>query len=486
MSAQTRRAAGENFTYRRLGQHAVKGASQPVEIFELLDAAAARPRRVAERLRMLLTRVAFQETCLTVGASLGLVAAFYLLTLIRPPTEPTPEEVAREMGFAAAVSQVNGEKDPRVEAALYTALENCRRRNDEACELGPMAGLRVMHTLRGEFDEAEQCARRMLEIAARRGNRTWLAGAHCHMGNALDARGAVVEAIKHYDQGLAIAEQAPVKFLDMYEDPRPTCTALSAMPLVRAGYIDQARRRVARSLELAHGSDDQYTLALSIHICILAYVHLYDPASATPAAEMEEESRWLDEGLALADHRGYAKIGHELKRLRAAGWYFSGDPERGIKGLRALGESFEAAVDEGFYRGGKYIYPALKYLEPFDTNSDLMRLRGELWLRAVPPREREAEECLRRAIAIAEGYGEKFLQLQAAFKLSQLLTRQGKLEEARDALHPIYSWFTEGFDTPWMVRAKKLLDELDVKIAARNVSHADPHVSKKDGGLAVS
>jgi hypothetical protein len=53
--------------------------------------------------------------------------------------------------------------------------------------------------------------------------------------------------------------------------------------------------------------------------------------------------------------------------------------------------------------------------------------------------------------------------------LSQLLARQGKLEEARDALRPIYSWFTEGFDVPVMVRSKKLLDELDAK-AARSVA----------------
>jgi hypothetical protein len=37
---------------------------------------------------------------------------------------------------------------------------------------------------------------------------------------------------------------------------------------------------------------------------------------------------------------------------------------------------------------------------------------------------------------------------------------QGKRPEARDALAPVYGWFTEGFGTPVLQEAKALLDEL--------------------------
>ena len=37
---------------------------------------------------------------------------------------------------------------------------------------------------------------------------------------------------------------------------------------------------------------------------------------------------------------------------------------------------------------------------------------------------------------------------------------QGKRDEARDLLAPIYGWFTEGFDTLDLKEAKALLDEL--------------------------
>ena len=37
---------------------------------------------------------------------------------------------------------------------------------------------------------------------------------------------------------------------------------------------------------------------------------------------------------------------------------------------------------------------------------------------------------------------------------------QGKRDEARDLLAPIYGWFTEGFDTLDLKQAKALLNEL--------------------------
>ena len=38
--------------------------------------------------------------------------------------------------------------------------------------------------------------------------------------------------------------------------------------------------------------------------------------------------------------------------------------------------------------------------------------------------------------------------------------RQGRRAEARELLAPIYGWFTEGFDTADLKKAKALLDEL--------------------------
>jgi predicted ATPase len=44
--------------------------------------------------------------------------------------------------------------------------------------------------------------------------------------------------------------------------------------------------------------------------------------------------------------------------------------------------------------------------------------------------------------------------------MARLRRDQGKRDEARELLAPVYGWFTEGFDTLDLREAKKLLDEL--------------------------
>ena len=72
----------------------------------------------------------------------------------------------------------------------------------------------------------------------------------------------------------------------------------------------------------------------------------------------------------------------------------------------------------------------------------------------------EAEACFRQALEIARRQQAKSLELRAAMSLSRLWQQQGKRDEARELLAPIYGWFTEGFDTPDFQEARALLDEL--------------------------
>jgi predicted ATPase len=45
-------------------------------------------------------------------------------------------------------------------------------------------------------------------------------------------------------------------------------------------------------------------------------------------------------------------------------------------------------------------------------------------------------------------------------RMACLLRDQGKRDEARELLAPVYGWFTEGFDTRDLKDAKALLDAL--------------------------
>jgi predicted ATPase len=92
--------------------------------------------------------------------------------------------------------------------------------------------------------------------------------------------------------------------------------------------------------------------------------------------------------------------------------------------------------------------------------AEIYRLRGVLLLRQTGTPQAEAETCFRQALDIARRQQAKSLELRAALSLSRLWQRQGKRDDARELLAPIYGWFTEGFDTADLQEAKVLLEPL--------------------------
>jgi predicted ATPase len=72
----------------------------------------------------------------------------------------------------------------------------------------------------------------------------------------------------------------------------------------------------------------------------------------------------------------------------------------------------------------------------------------------------EAEAYFRGAWVIARRQQTKSWELRAAMSLARLWGDQGKVQQARELLAPVYGWFTEGFDTRDLKDAKALLGEL--------------------------
>ena len=70
------------------------------------------------------------------------------------------------------------------------------------------------------------------------------------------------------------------------------------------------------------------------------------------------------------------------------------------------------------------------------------------------------EDSFREAIAVAQRQSAKLFELRAAMSMARLRRDQGKREQVRELLAPVYGWFTEGFDTRDLKEAKALLDEL--------------------------
>jgi predicted ATPase len=92
--------------------------------------------------------------------------------------------------------------------------------------------------------------------------------------------------------------------------------------------------------------------------------------------------------------------------------------------------------------------------------AEVHRIAGEIALKSLAPDTEKAETYFDRALVVARQQQAKSWELRAAMSMARLWRDQGKPQQARELLAPIYGWFTEGFDTRDLKEAKALLDEL--------------------------
>ncbi len=93
--------------------------------------------------------------------------------------------------------------------------------------------------------------------------------------------------------------------------------------------------------------------------------------------------------------------------------------------------------------------------------AEVNRVAGEIALKSRLPDRAKAEEYFESARSIAREREAKILELRAAVSHARLWRDQGRLQQARELLAPVYGWFTEGFDTRDLKDAKALLAELE-------------------------
>jgi predicted ATPase len=92
--------------------------------------------------------------------------------------------------------------------------------------------------------------------------------------------------------------------------------------------------------------------------------------------------------------------------------------------------------------------------------AEVNRIAGEIALKSPEANAAKAEGYFERSLAVARQQEAKSWELRAAMSMARLWRDQGKQDEARDLLAPVYGWFTQGFDTLDLREAKALLDDL--------------------------
>ena len=145
---------------------------------------------------------------------------------------------------------------------------------------------------------------------------------------------------------------------------------------------------------------------------------------------------------------------------------------RAEEGLRVLGEaltamhkSAERHYEAELYRlkGELLLQQALERKGASTIQMGASMVTDEVesvWTSLTTPLQAEVEACFHQAIDVARSQRAKSLELRAVISLSCLWQQRGRRSEARQMLAGIYNWFTEGFDTPDLQKAKALLKEL--------------------------
>jgi predicted ATPase len=186
------------------------------------------------------------------------------------------------------------------------------------------------------------------------------------------------------------------------------------------------------------------------------------------------------ESLRLAEEMTLA-LWHAWSRIHL-GWALSqGDAARGLEEIEAglreahqIGagryEPFHLGIAADAYaRAGRqdearssiaqaFVGLALSHHSAFAA--ELYRTRAMLSLRIDRGERGAAAADLGRALDIARQQEAPSLQLRAARDLARLLAERGERQQATDLLAPVFAGFTEGFDTPDLMEAKALLDDL--------------------------
>jgi predicted ATPase len=90
--------------------------------------------------------------------------------------------------------------------------------------------------------------------------------------------------------------------------------------------------------------------------------------------------------------------------------------------------------------------------------AELLRLKG--WMLSRKGDVEGAEKNYLASLAWARQQTAKSWELRTSISLAKLWQNQGKRKEALDLFAPVYTWFTEGFDTKDLKEARVLFEDL--------------------------
>ena len=414
-------------------------------------------------------RQALQRSANTDAIS-SLSTAIHLLQSLPTTPERMSSELRLQTTLRSLLIMTHGSTIP-VEATYTRARALCESMGETPQIFQTLWGLWAFYWRRADLSQARELADQLLQLADDHTDSARSLQAHLTVGTTQYYFGDFVASREHAEQGLEIyePEQHRSEMFTHGQEPGVMCLCRLTWANMHLSYLDQALTNAQEAIALAREAAHPFTLGTSLFA--LTFVHQY-------RRERVASQRHIEEASELSAEHGFAYM--QGMATFAQGWvvFMEGNDEDGLETMRRSADttaargtwiarpwllSFlaEAHGDAGHVTQGLQIFNdgfehSNKTREHW-CNAELHRLKGELTLQHSQDTA-EAEACFQKSIEIAQKQGAKSWELRTATSLAR--PWQGKTEEARDLLAPVYNWFTEGFDTADLKEAKVLLDEL--------------------------
>jgi predicted ATPase len=285
--------------------------------------------------------------------------------------------------------------------------------------------------------------------------------------------GDAAEGLSHLDRALALYDPAVHRPLATRFGHDVGTAILTFRPLALwlLGYPETALMQTDRAIAAGREAGHVPTLLFALTLTALTHICCRDHAAAFAHLEecialAQEEAPYMK--YLAAGNRGcvLAQTGKaseaiqaisdaitELRPIAATVW------RTAWLALLSLAYAELGKLDDAWRCVGEAMTAAETTKERW-FEVEIHRIAGELALMSPNRDAVKAQAYFERALAVARQQQAKSWQLRAAMSMARLWRSQGKSQQARQLLAPIYGWFTEGFDTRDLKDAKALLGEL--------------------------
>jgi predicted ATPase len=391
------------------------------------------------------------------------------------------EQIRLQVALITSLMHVKGYAAPETKAAAQRARLLIERAEalgeppeDPLLLFSVLFGVWVANYVAFNGDLMRELAAQFLALAEKQRATIPIMIGHRVMGISLLLTGGISEGRAHLDQALALYDPAEHRPLATRfgQDPRVSILSYRSWALCLLGYPGAALADAEQALKDAREIGQAAALLYALFHTSFIHIHCAKYAAAKGEA---------DELVALVHERGAFFWKAHGMLLQGCVLALTGNASdavqmisSGITAFRATGTaslmpaylSYLARAHEQlgqFDDARRCIREAMTAVETTKEKwweAEVHRIAGEIVLKSPLSDAAKAEAYFERALAVAREHKAKSWELRAAMSMARLWRNQGKPQQARELLAPVYGWFTEGFDTLDLKEAKALLDEL--------------------------